>query len=393
MFRRNKGKIVAVFDIGSASVGTALVEVSSEKIPTIIETHRKDIPFQADIDSYRFYRRMVDTLEAVIGKTRGMKDKKIADEVVCFFASPWFGAECGTAKISKQVEFRITEKIVEDTINEKVRSFEESMKKRYHSDKLGVPVLVEKMNMRTRLNGYEVLNFKDRNTKELEVNFFASLVPEKILSDVKDVFYRHLNDRDIRFRTTPLSSYLVIRDQLSNKKDSVLFLDITGEVTDIMWVREGVIRQEATFPIGKNFLVRKIAERFDISTAEAEKTLTLCQSGKMDEKSKRSVEEEVAKYLQKWICELKDTIRKFSRGGVTPRSVFFVSDEHFCGVYQKVLQKHFFPSSDEEKADTPVSEVQYLGGSIIESLCRFENSKCKDALLALRVASLVHSQK
>lgn len=397
LLKRDKGKIVAIYDIGSASVGAGLVEVPSEGKPVILQTFRKDIPFQEEIDSYRFYILMLETLESVVNETRGMVGKKIADEAVCFFSSPWYRARFGLAVTSQSKPFSVTDQTVADAINEKVSSFEDSNKKQYHSDKLGIPTLVEKINMRTRLNGYDIAKYTGRKVTELEVDFFASVVPEKVLEDVKECISRYLSGREVSFKTSAFTSYAVIRHRLTKKNASFLYLDITGEVTDILWVREGVIQRQSTYPIGRNFILRKIAEGLRVSTAEAQTRLGLYRSGKADEESGKKIEHILSEGLKRWSEALSDCLRQFSRGGVTPRSIFFVSDARVSDLFDRALSEHFHlkisTTSTNTTSEDEGPDISYLGGKVIDRMSLFQNEQVKDAFLALQAAFLSYSQE
>jgi hypothetical protein len=63
-FGRKSGQhFVIIFDIGSASIGGAFVNIEVGKIPEIIFTIRRDIPFQEKLNFDRFLSAMITTLE------------------------------------------------------------------------------------------------------------------------------------------------------------------------------------------------------------------------------------------------------------------------------------------------------------------------------------------
>ena len=91
-----KERLVAVFDIGSGSVGGAIVKVPeasqiNKKRPEIIAETRFDIKSKNDfkIDFESFTKDMLNAL----GKTaRFLFDLKVGapEEIFCMLASPWY---------------------------------------------------------------------------------------------------------------------------------------------------------------------------------------------------------------------------------------------------------------------------------------------------------------
>jgi len=60
--------VIAVFDIGSASVGGALISFHAGEKPKIIWSARESMVFQNDLNFGRFLSSMLETLEKVLIK-------------------------------------------------------------------------------------------------------------------------------------------------------------------------------------------------------------------------------------------------------------------------------------------------------------------------------------
>ena len=87
-----------IFDIGSGSVGGALVTYATDSAPRVRYSRRLPIPFQQELDFERFVRAMLSTLLDVALKVQSegipamvsAEGKSIQiDEVLCIFSAPW----------------------------------------------------------------------------------------------------------------------------------------------------------------------------------------------------------------------------------------------------------------------------------------------------------------
>src|SRR3989344_8219606 len=110
-FRNLEETLVIILDIGSASVGGALVLFNKTTAPFVVYTVRREIKFHQKIDFERFILSTKDTLDEVIGylqkeglfylKLKG-RSHLTPEAVHCIFGAPWYASQVRTLHVSRE---------------------------------------------------------------------------------------------------------------------------------------------------------------------------------------------------------------------------------------------------------------------------------------------------
>ena len=100
--KKNKKELSIIFDIGSGSVGAALVELSYFNKPTILYSTRKDIAFKEEVNPDKLLSSMKIAMESVALNVQkiGFKNEALVrlknkdiGTIYCVFSSPWYLAQ------------------------------------------------------------------------------------------------------------------------------------------------------------------------------------------------------------------------------------------------------------------------------------------------------------
>src|ERR1035437_8460993 len=131
---KKKEKIVAIFDIGSGSVGGAFARIPTDGkgVPFIMKSKsvRNDIKYHENFNFDLFLKDMIDALSQ---SANSLYNKKIGapDEIVCVLASPWYLSETRTVKMSKDEPFTFSKSIASELIQKEISGLTESYKTKY----------------------------------------------------------------------------------------------------------------------------------------------------------------------------------------------------------------------------------------------------------------------
>src|SRR3990167_8616973 len=147
--------VIAVFDIGSASVGGALISFHAGEKPKIIWSARESMVFQNDLNFGRFLSSMLETLEKVLIK---MKQDK---------------------------EFAVSKRVVEDLVAREIESFKVLNIGKYKRMGEEDVEIMETHTVQVKLNGYITDNPYGMRAKNLEMSLYISMAPKRVLSSVK----------------------------------------------------------------------------------------------------------------------------------------------------------------------------------------------------------------
>lgn len=383
LFSSKKPKIAIVFDVGSSSVGVAVIILSPQSKPKLFFSAREQMAFQENLKFDRFVSSMLEALGKV---ARTLEHTALPPHsgktFSVFFASPWYASQTRTSpKMMFTPPVLITEKLLWGIQEKETENF-----RQFEMEKLGKDaVVIEMQNMQVKLNGYETASPEGKTASTLETSFYMSIVPEKIIHAVKAKISGIFHNRNLSFHTFSFSSFAVARDIFFHKKD-FFFLDISGEVTDISIVRDNVLEETRTFPKGKNFLLRKLALGLGASHAEAISSFTLASSKKLAEKEEQNVKKIMSDAGKEWLSDFREALYEISReGSFLPHDIFFTADEDVSVWFAENIQEQELPEiALAEKTFT----VRHLDGTFLSSFCEREKGAERDPFFMIEAVFL-----
>src|SRR3989339_659488 len=209
--KKGKQEIAAIFDIGSSSVGGAIVLIPGKKEdkPKILYSVREQMVFHEKLDANKFIDSMLKTLNSVVSdlEKNGLvhlnflkiKNKAIKN-AFCFFSSPWCVSQTKKIKIKKDKSFEITESLLKSIIQKEEEAFIKLESGEYSSilGKNNEIDVMDKKIIQIKLNGYIVNNPYKKKVKEAETSFFMSLLSRDI-SDKIELSLEELKKRWLEF--------------------------------------------------------------------------------------------------------------------------------------------------------------------------------------------------
>lgn len=337
--KENKKKAIAVLEIASDSVGGIIFLQDKEGKPEIVSTVRIPINFLFDVDFEAFWRCSKDALIKVIKKM--LKDyPRGPDTCLCVLLSPWFLSETKIISIQKKEPFRITKEFFKELLKEE----DSNLKKKWNlNEKLSenAPVIIENEVMRTELNGYPVDSVFGKKARTVKAHIYASLGMKKIVKEVEKKVLENFGDIPLSFRTMPAVLFKVLRSVI-NTSDGFITVDIGGEITDIIVVKNDSLEEVASFPIGRNSLIKKISSKFNTFPKEASSLLRAYFNDHLSKENKLKMFEILKEAEIEWCDFFKKAVRQISKGNALPQDVFLIGDETFSGQLLKCTENENF---------------------------------------------------
>lgn len=374
---KKKDKLVAIFDIGSGSVGGALVRIPAlgDKLPTIIKSTRTDIVTRKELDFNLFLKDMILAL-GFVSKSLSQSKLGAPDEIVCVLASPWYISETKLIKMRKEHSFIFTKKIVDELILKEITSLNTLYKNKY-GEVESTPEIIEHPIVGVALNGYHVDLPIGKKTNSIEIDMVISLSPKLCLDKIKETISKSFHSIPVSFSSFIVATYIAVRDKYMNH-DSYLLLDIGGEVTDVGIVTKGILKASLSFPYGKKTLFREICKKLKIELRDAYEIFSLFNKETLSEKEKKKLLPILDSIEKSWGKSFKECINTLPRTLTLPNAMFLTIDSDVKNWFVKVINnEEYIQSMVPNKKFTLVT----LDGIEFLNMCNVKNSPCDPFLM------------
>jgi hypothetical protein len=167
--------------------------------------------------------------------------------------------------------------------------------------------------------------------------------------------YRSINESIIKFWHVPNAHFAsfsfvafdLIRDTFSDEA-SFLFMDISGEVTDISLAKDNVLLESISFPAGTNILIRALVERMKTTPAVAVSELDLYFENKSTKEHAKQIEAALGDVSKEWLTYFEDALTQLSLEFPIPKTIFYTTDNNVVTWFEKAIAKTTFTRFSQE---------------------------------------------
>lgn len=370
---------IIVFDIGSASIGGAFVSIDSTKKPEIIFSTRRAIPFQEKLNFQRFLDSMIKTLEEMFEVMQKTGGGVKVDQAFCILASPWYASQTRLVHYNQPEPFTVTEKGLGKLIQKEIDLFRNSKLFARSNDGEAQPEIMEAKSIQVKLNGYEVRNPYKKKTTKLEVALYISMIPANIYKSINESIRKFWHVPNAHFSSFSFTAFDSIRD-IFTEESSFLFMDISGEVTDISLAKDNVLLESISFPAGKNMLVRALVTGMKTAPAAAQTELKLYLENKSNRDHREQVEKILNEAAKEWLMFFEDALSQFSTEFPIPRTIFYTADDDVMKWFESAMKETNFAKFSKEEGTLL---VRSLGNAFLSKFVQVLEPDFQDPFIAI----------
>ncbi len=381
--KQEQEKLIAIFDIGSGSVGGAIVKMpqNPNSIPTIISSTRTEIVFHSEI---KFDVFLEDMANALMKTSEDLYNTKVGapSEIVCILASPWYVSESRIIKIEKNSPFVFSKKFADELIHKEIEILNSTYEKKYESAK-SAPELIESKIISVYLNGYKTNDPLNKHVKKVEMNMVISLSPEDCVAKIRQNIEKTFHGTPIRFGAFMSSAYIAVREKYVDASQYLL-MDISGEVTDMAIVSNDIIKFSFSFPFGRQTLYRFLNEKLGKSIMETKSLFSLYVSNTLEKGQKDILEVALASIRESWIEAFRQSVKGLSNNAFTlPSTIFMIADDDILKWFSNIIENdpYFRSLMSDQK-----SEILTLEGPEFINMCGVKNTSCDPFLMIESIA-------
>ncbi len=372
---KEKRELTIVFDIGSSSVGGEIFYAEKSGIPKIIYSIREPILLEQEVDFDRLLSSTVKALETVANKIYMMKLGALK-KTFCVLSSLWYTSQIRTICLEKNIPFTFTLKLADSLIQKEISIFTEEYSGKNPDTDIRP---IELKNIKTMMNGYAVLYPLGQTTKELEMTIFVSMVHGQVLEKFEQTIGRYFNPTNIKFSSFAMASFSVARDIFAHQKNFIL-VDVGGEVTDISLVKNDALCESISFPMGRNFIIRKVASILKCSMDEARSIVSLHESGNASESVERKIKPIMNKFKIEWVENFQEALNDFTGNVSIYGTILMTAEKDLADFFSEAVRTGKF--SDNNSTESKLKVVA-LNTKTLHGFAVLEKNTVRDSALII----------
>jgi len=336
-----KEKIFVILDIGSGSVGGFLVRDGHKNGLEILASIRSDIKRKEDTVHQPFHRSMEGSLRKVMKFLRN-KTNKAPDFIFCVPSSLLYVAQTRIIRINKEKSFEVNKRLLDDLIEIEVKIFKKTYANKSESSYLGDEAdMLEHDIMKSILNGYDTVKPLGKKARQLDLYVYMSMCNAKIKEKIVDIINENFAGSPVVFRTFPFVVFNMLKDHVNNKQGFML-VDISDEVTDISLIRKGILEETISFPIGRNFVLRKIGKTLNTLIKETSSVFSRLERGHSEESATKKISKAMNEAKDEWSEVFKKAIGEIAENSPLPQNLFLVGNDKVIEEFSSLVEDNFF---------------------------------------------------
>jgi hypothetical protein len=331
----NKAKSVLLIDIASSSIGAAYARVTPNAPAAILYSVRLPIDStSSDMQS----ALMLRTLDAVLRELRQTGAPLLrrrtgsgsVHSVHVHLGAPWQEVQIEVETFADGKPFVFTEALLE-----KAKKAAEVPEGRFRSEEAVLGAV---------LNGYKTMMPVGKKVQRAEVIVLNATIEAEVAKLIKSTLGSFSLLHDVRFSSIPSLVLAAIPAAFPHEKD-YLVLRVSGEATELLFVKNSFPMKYASFPSGLGEFAR---------VAKSSGFQSFPDGGdSIDLKQKEETDTRMTDVTRRFTSAVVQRLYEYTSAHALPRTLFLITDSEAFSVIQRALNApdmHALWLSDEPLA-------------------------------------------
>ncbi len=331
------GKYGVVIDIGSGSVGIAIIASDIyEKNPLFIWHARERMPIRSQNETTEIIKHISTTIlnaflrfgsEGIKALQEYENGANVSD-IQISISAPWAFTVAKTIIYTSDKTFVITKKLIKQLTK---KAYEQALKTLEDESilKKNNLKLVNQKTIHLRANGYKIKNPIGESSNSLEIAHLTTVTYKKITDIIEEANTKVLSNTPTKIFSFMQLFYAVVQDLNLHVKELCL-IDITYETTEVGFIRDGILSYVSHTPFGTYTLARAIA--YDCKVPEEE------AFGYMKNSDIKKDEQKVNEIYRAYEDDLADLFTKSDDKLTIPHTIFLHADHMYEDFTRKRIE-------------------------------------------------------
>lgn len=371
--KKNRNRI-SVIDLRDGSVGGMTLSVDKERksIPEKIHSIRKELPFQKNLSFKRLFYSTAQLIPQV-----ALSMQKIglgeSEDLYCIIGPHFYFSETRVIRKKFGEPRLIDRKLVDDLLNKEI---EEVVSGHPTNNIVGAEpstVVLDKKIMQIKLNGYETTNPFGKSASEIRISLFLSLIPRIVVRDLYKLLRKNFHNNNIHFHSSTFVAFDSIRS-LDMDKEGFVVVSVEKETTEVSVVRDGILEENSSIPMGQNFFKRAICAKYNTIPDEAETYLKLYIHNSGDLKRLTEVFKFIEDKGYEWRKSFFSCLKSLSEHHLLPENFYLTAGDDNIKFFTNLVRESEI--AEILTYNKPPS-VRRLDQNVFDGYCR-NKSDCLD---------------
>ncbi|MBX4199235.1 hypothetical protein KW800_03145 [Candidatus Parcubacteria bacterium] len=319
-----KGEKVLIIDIESGSTGCAFVHTNKSGTPTLKASVRTPYLLSDKPQSASMQSAMLDSLKTSLSSIFPMLGGAV-DKVLISFSSPWLTTHLKTVIVSDDRSFVLDHRMIKKIISEEEELFRARLKESFHEESQ----IFESALTNLYLNGYQVDSPMKDKVKRAEMSFVLSATTKDLLWRVENELIRTVGVKKGAVLQSFMFAFFKVLSNSYQNLHSALLINMTQEVTDILFLRYGASAMNASLPFGPASVARSLAARLSIPLELAYSHLAIFARGDFDDSLTKLMDEALVSIEESWKRLWSTMGESIPEGKNVPYAVFLIAPKGF----------------------------------------------------------------
>ena len=319
-----------ILDISSGSVGAAAITLRRGEAPIVDYIKRLPLPIKERVLTKTLLANTLGAIKEIASDI--VREKKQTNTLAITLASPWHTSRTKVISVNKKESFTVTEGLINEMV------LKEALEG--NKEEKGDLTVLENRVAHLKINGYTTTNPYGKTANRLDLSLYASLAPTSFLKKVEEVMQGHFSIAHISHHSFPLVSFSAIQKIFYNDRDFV-YVDVAGEVTDVAAVSDGAIVGTSSFPVGKNNLVRKVADHFKTTPDLAFSFVKLYSQGRASSDLNLQIATLSGAVKEEWLAYFHQSTSEIYTTHALPSKIFLTIDDDVSDIFLSYIPELF----------------------------------------------------
>lgn len=353
--KRKKAEGAIMIDVGSGSVGGAAAIFRHGEKPRIVFETREDFPIQNRLNHQRLFSLTMDSANRVfeVLSKKGLPrlidsdGRKVSlKRIICNFSSPWHVSTTKNLHFKFEKPFAISVPFINDVLSHESNNFvskvlkDTSNKSFDHGER---PLIFGQEVLAAFVNGYPVLSPMDLRANEFEMVLFMSAFPANLIKGFEKICGKSFPHIEPDFISETSMYFHVLKD-LFPEEGSFIIVHISGETTDVSVIKKNVITETISFPLGRNFIIRRLIDEVPgVTPAVALSMIKVNSEGVATPKLSEKLTRILSQAEADWIELFGDSMRDFAEDFFLPTRVFVLAGDNSAKTFSDLITKKKLP--------------------------------------------------